>query len=273
MNLLEFRIKKREHPNIEKYKREDMEIAVEFSRRLQKEVGDLVGAVVLFGSVVRGSELVRESDIDVLAIVDDVKVTINPEAVEAYRIIIEKLVQRVSKRLHVTTLKLSNFWDYMRVGDPIGINMLRDGMPLYDVGFFEPLQMLLRQGRIRPTEESIWTYFAKAPTTLYNSRWHLLQGALDLYWAVIDSAHAALMSIGELPPTPSHVADMMEEKMAKRKLINAKYVKIMRDFYKLSRMIMHREIKEISGQEFEIYYKDADDFVEEMRKFIEKQKR
>jgi uncharacterized protein (UPF0332 family) len=226
----------------------------------------------LFGSTIKQDRpvIAGEKDIDILIIVDDLSIRISPEFVEAYRIIIEKLAMKHSQRLHITTLKFSNFWEYMRIGDPIGINMLRSGLPLYDIGFFEPLQALLRNGRIKPTQESVYTYFARAPATLKNSKWHLLQACLDLYWGVIDSAHAALMSIGETPPTPAHVADLMHEKLAKPGLIKARYVDIMRRFYEMSKLIVHRQIQEIKGEQYELYYKEAEDFVEAMRRIIER---
>jgi uncharacterized protein (UPF0332 family) len=78
------------------------------------------------------------------------------------------------------------------------------------------------------------------------------------------------MKLGEIPPSPSHVADLLEKKMVKKKLLEKKYVTTMRNFYRLSRMILHREIKDIKGEEFDRYYNDANDFVERIKKFIEK---
>ena len=183
--------------------------------------------------------------------------------------IVQRSIVRVSTKLHITTMRFTSFWEYMRNGDPVAINLLRDGVALIDSGFFDPMQMLLKKGRIRPTQESIWTYYSRAPNTLHNSKWHLLQGVLDLYWAVIDSAHAALMKVGEIPPTPEHVADLMEEKLVKRKMLEHKYVVIMRNFYKLMKMVTHRELVEIKGEEFDHYYKTAEEFVNRMRKIIE----
>jgi len=147
---------------------------------------------------------------------------------------------------------------------------LRDGVAIIDSGFFDPLQALLKKGRIRPTAESIWSYYVRSPNTLHNSKWHILQASIDLYWSVIDAAHAALMKLGEIPPTPDHVADMLEEKMVKKGLLEKHYVKVMRNFYKLMKMISHREIKEIKGEEYDRYFKIAEDFVRRMKKFIEK---
>ena len=181
----------------------------------------------------------------------------------------QKCIVQTSTKLHVTTMRFTAFWEYMRNGDPVAINLLRDGVALIDSGFFDPMQMLLKKGRIRPTQESIWTYYSRAPATLQGSKWHLMTAVLDLYWVVIDAAHAALMKIGEIPPTPEHVAELMEQKLVKKKFIEQKYVTIMRNFYKLMKLVTHREIQEIKGEEFDKYYAHAEEFVQRMRKFIE----
>ena len=264
VNLVEFKLEKLEKPNQQKYPDRDIDVAREFTRRLFKEFGSFVKAVVLFGSAARFEEK-KGGDIDILVIVDDLTIVLKGEFVEAYRIIIHKIVADVSKRLHITTLRFTSFWEYARNGDPVAINMLRDGVALIDTGFFEPLQVLLKRGRIRPTMESVWTYFVRAPATLVNSKWHVIQGTLDLYWACIDAAHAAIMRTGEIPPTPAHVADMLDQKLVKTGKLDKKYAATMQNFYNLAKMIMHREIKEVSGDEYERYYREAKDFVEAMK--------
>ena len=265
---MKFDLPKRDHPNLEKYEKHDVDTAYQFANDLYKEMGGLIRGVIIFGSSARETTTTK-SDIDILVIIDDLTVSLSPEVIEAYRIIINKIIVKVSTRLHITTLRFTAFWEYMRNGDPIGINILRDGVALIDSGFFEPLQVLLKKGKIRPTSESIWTYYIRAPNTLHNSKWHLLQATLDLYWAVIDAAHAALMKHGEIPPTPEHVADLLEEKLVKKKLLEHKYVDIMRHFYKVMKMIVHREIKEIKGEEYDKYFKAAEDFVKRMRELVE----
>lgn len=269
---MEFKIEKKIHHNVNKYIRKDIDIAYALTKKLHIELKDLLKAVVLFGSTARNEKTIYEKDIDILIIINDMNIKLSAEVVEAYRIIVEKLVIRTSTRIHVTTLKFTNFWDYIRAGDPIGINMLRDGVPLYDTGFFEALQLLLKGGRIRPTQESIWAYFARAPSTINNSKWHLLQATLDLYWAVIDSAHAALMSFGEIPPTPAHVADLLDGKLVKKKLLEKKYVETMKRFYRISKNIMHKQTREINGKEYDGLLKEAQDFVNRMETFVEKKR-
>ena len=265
---MKFDLPRKEHPNLEKYEKHDIDLSYKFANELYREMGGLIKAVVIFGSSAR-KRTTAKSDIDLLVILDDLTISLSPEVVEAYRVIVNKLIVKVSTRLHITTLRFTSFWEYMRNGDPIGINILRDGVAMIDAGFFEPLQALLKKGRIRPTSESIWTYYVRAPNTLHNSKWHLIQATLDLYWAVIDAAHAALMRHGEIPPTPEHVADLLEEKLVKKKLLERKYVAIMRNFYKTMKMITHREIIEIKGAEYDRYFKEAEEFVKRMRDFIE----
>jgi len=267
---MEFKIKHREHHNIHKYPGEDYKLAARLADKLQKELGDFLKAIVLFGSAGRGEKTAYEKDIDVLIVVNDLTIIVSPEVIEAYRIITERVSGGISRRFHITTLKMTSFWDLVRHGDPVAINMLRDGVPLFDTGFFEPTQVLLHQGRIRPTEESIWVYFSRAPTTLLNSRWHLLQASLDLYWAVVDAAHAALMRIGEVPPAPAKVAHLIREKMVKRRLVSSKYADTMEFFYDLSKKITHRQVQQISGKQYEMYFDRANEFVNVMQKIIEK---
>jgi uncharacterized protein (UPF0332 family)/predicted nucleotidyltransferase len=270
--MAEFKFYPRENPALALYSKEDRELARKFAKHLYDEMGNFLKAVVIFGSATKAGQKKRSknSDIDILVIVDDVTLELTKEIITTYRIIVEKIVVDVSPRIHVTTLRLTSFWEYIRAGDPVGINMLRDGLALMDVGFFDPLQILLRQGRIRPSQESIWNYYMRAPTTLHNSKWHVMQATLDLYWAAIDSAHAALMTLGEIPPSPEHVADLLEERLVKSKQLEKKYPQVLRLLYNLSKMILHREVKEIKGDEYTKYQKMTEDFVERMRQIVEK---
>jgi len=261
-------IPKKQHPNLERYYKEDLDIAYRFANEIYRELGAFVRAVVIFGSTARRTKG-PSGDIDILVVIDDLMMSMTPEVVEAYRLIVQRSIVKTSTKLHITTMRFTAFWEYMRNGDPVAINLLRDGVALIDSGFFDPMQVLLKRGKIRPTQESMWTYYSRAPNTLYNSRWHVSQAVLDLYWAVIDSAHAALMKVGEIPPTPEHVADLLEQKLVKRKMLEHKYVIIMKNFYRLMKMITHREITEVKGEEYDRYFKIAEDFVKRMRKIIE----
>jgi len=289
---LKFNIKENKK-QIEGLERADVDIAIDFSKRIYKEFGDLIKAVVIFGSNVKkgpsqpevnnekqglaNSELgqsrpKKPGDIDLLVIVDDVSVELTPELVETYRIIVKKAIADISERLHVTSLKLSSFWAYIRAGDPVCLNILREGVSLLDAGFFDPLKALLVRGMIRPSPEAVGTYYARSLHTLDNSRWHLLQATIDLYWAVVDSAHAALMAIGLVPPSPEHLPEMIEGELVKKHKMPVKCSAVVTRFYKTYKSITRRELRDIKGADYEANYKEAQWFVNEMREFIKKLK-
>lgn len=268
---MKFKVDKKAKFPEKKYSESDIELAYKFTKKVHKEFGTFLRAAILFGSTTSPGEK-KGGDIDILLIVDDVVYMLTPEVVEAYRVIIEKTIGEISKNLHITTLKFTSFWEYIRIGDPVAINMMRNGVALLDTGFFYPLQLLLHLGRIRPTKEAVQTYFQRAPTTIFNSQWHILQATLDLYWACIDSAHSALMKMGEMPAPPKEVAALMTEKLVKKGLVNKKYPKIMDKFYRISKSILHREMKSITGKEYDGLLIDARDFVEAMRKIVEVRK-
>ena len=269
---MEFKSPIREKLNKEKYEDDVLDVAYKFAIRTNKEFGTFIRAITLFGSAAKNTEKKesKERDIDILVVIDDVRLEITEELAQTYRIMIEKIISDISPRLHITTLKLTSVWEYARAGDPVIINILRDGVNIIDTGFFEPLQILLKQGRIRPTPESVWNYFVRAPTSLHNANWHILKAISDMYWAVIDSAHAALMKIREIPTSPEKVAEMMKEKLVAPGVIEKKYPKIMEEFYDISKKIQRGEIKRLTGLDYDKYYAKAKDFVERMQRFIEK---
>lgn len=264
---MEFRVERRRNKNFSKYATMDVGIAKKFAEALKTELGDFLMGVVVFGSSARG-ESTKKSDIDVLVITDDTSYIISDVLIEGYRVIVENLVRKVSLRLHVTSMTFTSFWEHAKNGDPVIVNILRDGFAIIDAQFFEPLHVLLQAGKVRPSEESVWRYFGRAPKTLLNSRWHVLQATLDLYWAVIDAAHAALMVQHQVPVSPEHVADLLDKVYVHKKLLPKKYSEMMRKFYKLSKDISYRKIEHVSGAEYEKLYGEADEFVKAMKKLI-----
>ena len=267
---MEFNIKGREE-KLDIPKRE-IEIATDFAKRIYKEFGTFIKGVVIFGSVARREKLAKEGDIDVLVLVDDVTLVMTKELTQTYRIITEKILVNMNdgKRLHIQGMKFSTFWEYVRAGDPVVINILRYGLPLIDSGFFEPLQSLLYRGGIRPSQESVYNYFVSAPSAVVRAKEHLLNAVVNLYWATIDSAHAVLMFKGHIPPSPDHVPDLLDSVFVKKRILSKRYPEILRRNYRLFKQIVHRDIKEIDGKDYDRYKRETIDFVNKMRKILEK---
>jgi uncharacterized protein (UPF0332 family)/predicted nucleotidyltransferase len=268
-NIIKGKTRSKNEKNLKSMPKGNTVIARKFSEAIYKELGDFISGLILFGSTARAKS--KTGDIDILIILDDVGMQMTKEIVQTYRVILAKTVSKIAPdKLHIQTMTWTSFWEYVRAGDPVAINILRDGIALIDHGFFDPLKTLLYNGRIRPSEESVWTYYSLAPASLQRADSRLEMAVIDLYWAMIDSAHAALMSIGEIPPSPSHVADMLKEKLVDSGYITEEYAEIARKLYVVSKKIAHKEVKNITGQQYEQYKELAEKFTNKMKKIIEK---
>jgi len=265
--VVEIALQPRERPVKYHYSEQDVELAKKLADDLRVEMDDFLKAVVVFGSVARG-DTKKGSDIDVLLILNDLTIVLSEDVITSLRVLIENVAGKISSNFHITTMHLSNFWDYVRQGDPVIVNMLREGMPVYDEGFFLPAQALLDQGRIRPTNEAVWTYYMRAPKTLKNAEGRLLGAIVDMYWACIDAAHAALMHIDVVPGAPSHVAELLHDHFVKKKLLDASYVKTLRQFYDLAKKVGHHQLIHLSGKDVDKYLLQAQDFVKKMKYLI-----
>ncbi|MFP4656003.1 MAG: nucleotidyltransferase domain-containing protein [Candidatus Woesearchaeota archaeon] len=251
------------------YDKSDFDTALDFSKKMKKELGDFIKAIVLFGSSARKSEK-KNSDIDILVIIDDLSVEMTAEIVESYRLITEKIVSSVSDKLHITSLRYMTFWQYARDANPVAVNILRDGVPILDTGFITPLQQLLKRGEIKPSIESIYGYFSRSSAALVSAKRNVLQAALDLYWAAVDASHSLLMMYGKVPPSPEHVADMIEGELLPKHVLTKKHVELIRELFHLSKIIEHNELKYLSGKDFDHYYRETYDLVTDIKKEIEK---
>ena len=253
-------------------------IVKRFSKEIVKELDILVKSVVWFGSAVRGGfapgkkslrdDALFGSDIDVLIIFDDQINVMNPEVITAYRIVTERTAAKISKRLHITTMPLTKFWDYSLKGDPILINMLRDGTAVYDVGCFGMAQKMLGSRKVVPSRELIWIYLARGPMSISNAKWNVRQAVIDLYWAVFDSAHSALLHHGIVPDTPEDLIPLVKHHLVSKGILHKRYLSKLSEFINVGRMLMSGEVQKVSGDHYDRYRKEAHDFMEAVKAVI-----
>ena len=103
---------------------------------------------------------------------------------------------------------------------------------------------------------------------LLRAKSSLLNSVEGIYWAMVDSSHAALIAAKRIPPSPEHVGDMLDKIFVENKMLDSKYVSWYREIYKKTHGILHGEIKEIKGREIEEMYDRADEFLRIMAKLI-----
>jgi predicted nucleotidyltransferase/uncharacterized protein (UPF0332 family) len=249
----------------------DSDIAMDFATKTYRRFNKLLKSVVLFGSTVKKDQTAG-SDIDIILILDDVTINWDHELIAWYREELDKLlrINPYNKDLHINTIKLSTWWRDLMRGDPVVINIIRYGEAMIDfAGFFEPLKYLLIKGEIKSTPEAIYTCLQRAPAHFERSRVAELNAIEGLYWAMVDSAHAALIAVNISPPSPEHVPLELKNTFVVDGRLKIRYVEWYRDLLILHKKIAHKEITDLKGAEIDIWQKRTEEFISVMAKLVE----
>lgn len=248
----------------------ERDIALDFALKVHKKFDKMIKASILFGSQAKGTAT-PSSDIDIVLIIDDASINWDLELVSWYREELGKLISSADygKELHINTIKLSTWWNDLLYGDPVVINIIRYGEALVDSGgFFNPIKGLLQSGRIRSTHEAVYVSLERAPGHLYRTKMAKL-GAIDgIYWCMVDSAQAALMTIGKIPPSPEHIPGLLQEELVARGLLKEHYANSMREIFHLYKSITHGAVHDIKSEIIDQWYTTADSFMAEMVRII-----
>jgi predicted nucleotidyltransferase len=268
---MDFKQIKKLPKNEEQYRVANLRISREFSKELLKEFGELVRSIVLFGSNTNNTQN-KNSDIDLFVILDNVSIYVNSELREAYKIITDKLNKNIGKnKVHLTTINLSDFWQMSRIGDPILINILRFGVPLFDRDLIEPHQYLLEIGKIRPTLESIYNYKARAETLLNDTKLHLENSIMDLYYCVVDIIHSSLMVLKITPPSPKEMPQIFKKAFRKEREIYMLFP-IIQEIYKKAKEIEHKNLDaKVTGKLYDNLNLKSRKIVKTLSKFIDEE--
>lgn len=248
------------------------EIAMDFAGKVYKKFDKIVKSVIIFGSTTKQNRSIG-SDIDLIIIIDDVTIKFDQELIAWYREELGKIISEnpYKKELHINTVKLSTWWQDLIKGDPVVINVIRYGEALIDFGgFFNPLKVLLQQGKIKSTPEAIYTFLQRAPQHLARSKQAELSSIEGVYWAMVDAAHALLIAAKITPPSPEHIPILLKENFVDKKMLELEYISWYRDVYVLHKGILHGEIKDIRGQNIDQWQERADKFIKKMADLIER---
>ncbi|OYT53354.1 MAG: nucleotidyltransferase [Thermoprotei archaeon] len=245
---------------------EDVErVAREFTRRVLDRYGGLVKCVVMMGSVVRG-EFRPKSDIDIFVVLDDVTYGLDEKRVEKINEEMEEIARGISERISLHPCHtLTEFWDYARVGHPVIYNFIREGIALYDTGFFTPIKRLLEMGKIPTTREAVEKYMENAPKRLMRARTvKLLILAEDCYYAILNTAQAVLMFMGLPPPVPSKAYQEVRKHLVEPGILEPQYAEWLKEIIEIRKKIEHRELTEVSGAFVDLWLDRAEKFVNKM---------
>ena len=252
--------------------KDERDIAFDFAVKAYEKFNKIIKSIVLFGSAAK-QKMVKGSDIDIIIIIDDCTIKWDQELVAWYREELGRLIMMnpYVKPLHVNTVRLSTWWDEMMRGEAVVLNVIRYGEPLIDFGgFFAPLKFLLAEGKIKSTPEAIYTALQRCPGHMSRSKANLINSIEGLYWTMVDSAHAALIAAGQLPPSPEHVPGMLKKVFVNKNMLDIKYALWYRDLYILMHRILHGDINNVKGSEIDTWRERADLFLRQMAKLVDR---
>lgn len=263
----------------EKEKR--VKLIKKFADKVLEKYGDMVKAIIMMGSVARG-EFKPKSDIDVFLILDDTKHKFTAKELDKIDFEIEKIAREVpgakvkiknpvtGKEEEICLISvqpsytLTEFWDYARIGHPIIYNFIKEGVAVYDSGFFTPVKNLLKMGKIPATREAIESYMESAPKKLMRAKTvKLLMLAEDCYYAMLNTAQAVLMFIGLEPPVPSKAYEEVKRHLVNPGILEPEYAEWLREIIEIRKKIEHKELLDVKGA-------FVDEWVEKAEKFVNK---
>ncbi|MFH1365285.1 MAG: nucleotidyltransferase domain-containing protein [archaeon] len=248
----------------------DTDIAMDFAVKTYKKFDKIIKSIVLFGSSMKHTSK-PTSDVDIIILVDDVSVVWDQELIAWYREELNKILRQnpYEKLIHINTVRLSSWWEDLLKGDPVIMNTLRYGEAMIDAGgFFDPLKYLLLQGKIKPSPETIYSCLQRAPAHLARSRAAELGAIEGLYWAMVDSAHAALIAEKVVPPSPEHIPVELKNAFVNSNRLKMKYVVWYRDLLFLYKKITHGEIKDLKGEEIDAWQERTSEFIDVMARLV-----
>lgn len=245
-------VAKKETDNLDKLYGDDYELAMKFANEIFPEFSNVIKSIIYFGS---GSRKKKSGDIDVLVIFNDASVIADRDFKLYFNKKINEAILKVSEKLHVNAVTLTVFFQNLINGEPIVLNVIRDGVSLIDTGFFAPLKVLLLKGDIKPSAEAILNNAARVGTHMTRSKLNLLAAFQELYLAMLDATSATLMAYGTVAPSPEKMPEML-----KGIKIDNNQIKVFSEMQKLFKKIEHREPVKITGKEYDSYLIKAEKY-------------
>lgn len=233
-----------------------------------------VTSYVIAGSLVRG-QATKTSDVDIYVVIDDtdVKRMSRYELKERLRAMVYSYafeaneIAGAKNKLSPQVYILTEFWESVKDANPVIFTFIRDGVPFYDRGAFMPWKLLLKMGKIKPSQEAIDNFMMLGERVGKKVKEDLNRIVTeDIYWGVITPSQAALMLYGLPPPTPRETVELMDKTFVEKEgLLEKKYIKILDKVVTLYKDYEHGRLKEVKG-------KDVDELLTEVSEYMQRLK-
>ncbi len=257
---MEFEIKEKPKSNREHFLDKDIDLVEKISEKAKGLFDKLIASVLIL----------RGETNSAVVVIDDFNNTVLNQQINDMKVKLAQACFQENIDMDFSMMLISDFWKHYKQRTTPAFNILRNSYIIYDIGVMRPLQELFEKGKIRPSKEAVNYYFFKAEKAIKNSNRHLNTAVIDIYWAVVDVAHAAVMMAGYTPPSPKELAEVLRKDLVAKGLLHKRCADIMENIFETAKKIMHKEVWTITGKEFDKHVEDAEFFIEEATRFIKK---
>jgi len=131
--------------------------------------------------------------------------------------------------------------------------------------------MLMRMGKIKPTKEAVDKLIQSSHDLIRlteETMTHKL--AYNLGLAVISATQALLVEMGYRPPVPKEAAEFILKYAVPEKILTKEDAELVKDIVKVFKDIEHKEKKEFTGEEYDVWLKKVKEYVKKAEKELKK---
>ncbi len=243
-----------------------------YTKALLKEFKKSLKAVVVYGSTAKGKHR-EDSDIDTFVIIDDTKLkTEVPLEVKdkiwgELRVLAEKIDDHITIQAFMF---LTEFWESIRNVEPLVMEVVRSGMPVFDTGVFMPAKRMLQRGKLPATKEAVDRRLRTAPQAAKYAKMRVKSAAHHMEQAMANAGQAPLMFIGRVAPAKEDVGKELREHFVKQGLLDEKYADNADKIHQFAKKMEHEGMKSPKdlGAQVDKHLKMLDEFVEKMEELV-----
>jgi len=217
------------------------EVAKKYAKEVHLEFKKSLKAVVVYGSTAR-KEHRETSDIDTFVVIDDTKIEheIPAEVKERIQADLQRIGAKIDKNITIQAFMfLTEFWEALREVQPVLMKVLREGIPVYDVGIFMPAKRMLQRGQVPITREAVDKRLYIAPKHLEMAEYRVKSAAHYLEQAMASAGQAPLMLIGKLAAGKEDIGNELRKLFVEKDLLDEKYAKMAENIHGFAKEIEH----------------------------------
>jgi len=173
-------------------------------------------------------------------------------------------------RFHFNVYKITDYWDRLKSMDAKLYSEMRLSIILFDPsGFFAPLKVLLLEGKIPCTRESVQLVMKESPTKILKVHSDIKREIISsIYNLVIDAGQAPIVLAGYDPPIPRKLPNLLETLFVKKNMLDNKTVNVCSDIVTYYKDIEHKRITSISGDDLLVFLEASELFIKRMEKLM-----